>query len=132
MNLDHHSSIVLEIGSSHAMNGVARSCTSCIMFSRINRTTSNSESEEPPRDANGCCEEVRIFSALDARCLRTGVIAITCIAVKERTHEIGTRRVLGATAGEIFFQVACEIASSLPSDETQSVVPGTAILRISI
>jgi putative ABC transport system permease protein len=37
-----------------------------------------------------------------------GIVAITWIAVKERTHEIGTRRALGATAADIFFQVTSE------------------------
>ena len=37
-----------------------------------------------------------------------GIVAITWIAVKERTREIGTRRALGATAADIFIQVICE------------------------
>ena len=37
-----------------------------------------------------------------------GIVAITWIAVKERTDEFGTRRALGATARDIFFQVTCE------------------------
>jgi putative ABC transport system permease protein len=40
--------------------------------------------------------------------LRLGIAAITWIAVKEQTHEIGTRRALGATRGDIFFQVSIE------------------------
>jgi putative ABC transport system permease protein len=37
-----------------------------------------------------------------------GMLGITWIAVKERTAEIGTRRALGATAADIFFQVLFE------------------------
>jgi putative ABC transport system permease protein len=37
-----------------------------------------------------------------------GIVAITWIAIKERTHEIGTRRALGATAADIFLQTQCE------------------------
>ncbi len=40
-----------------------------------------------------------------------GIIAITRIAVKERTREIGTRRALGATRQDIFFQVLVETAA---------------------
>jgi putative ABC transport system permease protein len=39
-----------------------------------------------------------------------GVLAIAWIAVKERTGEIGTRRALGATRGDIFLQVVLEAA----------------------
>jgi putative ABC transport system permease protein len=37
-----------------------------------------------------------------------GIMAIAWIAVRDRTTEIGTRRALGATAGEIFFQFSLE------------------------
>ncbi len=37
-----------------------------------------------------------------------GILAITWIAVRDRTNEIGTRRALGATAPDIFFQFAFE------------------------
>jgi putative ABC transport system permease protein len=37
-----------------------------------------------------------------------GIFAIAWIAVRDRTIEIGTRRALGATAGDVFFQFAFE------------------------
>ena len=37
-----------------------------------------------------------------------GILAIAWIGVKDRTKEIGTRRALGATEGDIFFQFAFE------------------------
>ena len=37
-----------------------------------------------------------------------GIVAITWIAIKERTREIGTRRALGATRRDIFLQVSVE------------------------
>lgn len=37
-----------------------------------------------------------------------GILAIAWIAVRDRTREIGTRRALGATANDIFFQFAFE------------------------
>ncbi len=46
------------------------------------------------------------FSALVVAGL--GILAIAWIAVRDRTTEIGTRRALGATASEIFFQFAFE------------------------
>lgn len=39
-----------------------------------------------------------------------GILAITWIGVRERTSEIGTRRALGATASDIFFQFLFEAA----------------------
>ena len=40
-----------------------------------------------------------------------GVVAITWIAVRARAREIGTRRALGATSGDIFLQVQFENAA---------------------
>ncbi len=37
-----------------------------------------------------------------------GILAIAWIAVRDRTREIGTRRALGATANDVFFQFAFE------------------------
>lgn len=37
-----------------------------------------------------------------------GILSIAWIAVKDRTREIGTRRALGATANDVFFQFAFE------------------------
>jgi putative ABC transport system permease protein len=37
-----------------------------------------------------------------------GILAIAWIAVRDRTKEIGTRRALGATAPDIFFQFVFE------------------------
>ncbi len=39
-----------------------------------------------------------------------GILAIAWITVRDRTREIGTRRALGATAPDIFFQFAVEAA----------------------
>jgi putative ABC transport system permease protein len=46
------------------------------------------------------------FSALVVAGL--GILAIAWISVRDRTTEIGTRRALGATASQIFFQFAFE------------------------
>lgn len=48
------------------------------------------------------------FSALFVAGL--GILAIAWIAVRDRTKEIGTRRALGATAPDIFFQFVFEAA----------------------
>ena len=48
------------------------------------------------------------FSALVVAGL--GILAIAWTAVRDRTTEIGTRRALGATAADIFFQFAFEAA----------------------
>jgi putative ABC transport system permease protein len=49
------------------------------------------------------------FSALIVSGL--GVLAISWIAVRERTREIGTRRALGAARGDVFLQVLSEAAT---------------------
>ena len=49
------------------------------------------------------------FSALVVSGL--GILAIAWIAVRDRTTEIGTRRALGATGGDVFFQFAFEAAT---------------------
>jgi len=46
------------------------------------------------------------FSAIAVSGL--GILAIAWIAVRDRTREIGTRRALGATANDVFFQFAFE------------------------
>ena len=46
------------------------------------------------------------FSALLVSGL--GILAIAWIAVRDRTTELGTRRALGATASDVFFQFAFE------------------------
>lgn len=51
-----------------------------------------------------------------------GILAIAWIAVRDRTREIGTRRALGATAEDVFFQFAFE-ASVLA---TFGVIAGVA------
>ncbi|MCK6370568.1 MAG: ABC transporter permease, partial [Gammaproteobacteria bacterium] len=59
-----------------------------------------------------------------------GVLAIAWIAVRDRTREIGTRRALGATAPDIFFQFAFEAMLLAAIGATLGIGLGWAASRI--
>lgn len=59
-----------------------------------------------------------------------GVLAIAWIAVRDRTAEIGTRRALGATSTDIFFQFAFEAFISAVAGSIAGLWLGWSISRI--
>jgi putative ABC transport system permease protein len=120
MNVDHYTGIVIEIDSLDVMDAAAEQIRSRLRQShhiRPNRAEDfQIQNQKSLLDTQmDAARRLRFFlrwiaaSALVVSGL--GIVAITWIAVKERTHEIGTRRALGATAADIFFQVVCETAA---------------------
>ena len=59
-----------------------------------------------------------------------GIVAITWIAVRERTREIGTRRALGATYADIFLQIQCETGALALSGGLLGIVLSWPISRL--
>jgi putative ABC transport system permease protein len=119
-NLDHYGGIVLEIDSLSEMDAAAEQSRS--LLHQLHHIQPNQpedyqiQNQKSLLDTQTAAEKRLGFflgwiaaSALAVSGL--GIVAITWIAVKERTHEIGTRRALGATATDIFFQVTCETAA---------------------
>jgi len=120
MNLDHYGGIVLEIDSLTGMDAAAEQSRSVLhQLHHIQRNQPDDfqiHNQKSLLDTQmAAAKRLDFFlqwiaaSALAVSGL--GIVAITWIAVKERTHEIGTRRALGATATDIFFQVTCETAA---------------------
>jgi putative ABC transport system permease protein len=117
MNVDHYAGIVLAMDSLSSMDAAAehsRSLLHQLHHIQPNRPDDfQIQNQKSLLDTQmAAAKRLNFFllwiaaSALGVSGL--GIVAITWIAVKERTHEIGTRRALGATATDIFFQVTCE------------------------
>lgn len=119
MNVDHYAGIVVEVDSLDSMDTAA---------DRIHALLHQLHHTQPNRPEDFQIQNQKSLLATQMLAARRlgfflrwigasalvvsglGIVAITWIAVKERTHEIGTRRALGATSADIFFQVACETA----------------------
>jgi putative ABC transport system permease protein len=117
MNVDHYAAIVLEMDSLNSMDAAAERSRSLLHQShhiqpnrpddfQIQNQKSLLDTQIAAAKRLGFFLQWIAVSALTVSGL--GIVAITWIAVKERTHEIGTRRALGATAADIFFQVTSE------------------------
>lgn len=119
MNVDHYAGIVLEMDSLNSMDHASEQSRS--LLRQLHHIQANQpddfqiENQKSLLDTQmAAAKRLNFFlrwiaaSALTVSGL--GIVAITWIAVRERTHEIGTRRALGATAADIFFQVTFETA----------------------
>ena len=117
MNVDHFAGIALEIDSLDSMEAVAEK--SRFLLRSLHHIQLNQPDDFQIQNQKSLLDtqmtaarRLAFFlqwigaSALAVSGL--GIEAITWIAVKERTREIGTRRALGGTAGDIFLQVVCE------------------------
>lgn len=120
MNTDHYSGIVVEIDSINSMDAAAQQTR--FLLHNLHRIQQNRpddfliQNQKTLLDTQmAAASRLNFFlrwiaaSALGVSGL--GIVAVTWIAVKERTREIGTRRALGATRGDIFFQVLFETAT---------------------
>ena len=114
---DHYGGIVLEIDSLTGMDAAAEQSRS--MLHQMHHIQPNQPEDYQIQNQKSLLDTqiaaakrlgffLRWIAASALVVSGLGIVAITWIAVKERTHEIGTRRALGATATDIFFQVTCE------------------------
>lgn len=117
MNVDHFSGIVLEMDALDSMDAATEE--SRTLLRQLHHLQGNQPDDFQVQNQKSLIDtqlaaarRLGFFlrwigtSALSVSGL--GIVAITWIAVKERTREIGTRRALGATAADIFLQVICE------------------------
>lgn len=120
MNVDHYSGILVEIDLVDRMDQAAdqiRSLLSQLHYIQANQPDDfQIQNQKTLLDtqmvaANRLGFFLRWIAASALLVSGLGIVAITWIAVKERTHEIGTRRALGATAVDIFLQTQCETGS---------------------
>jgi len=119
-NLDHYGGIVIEIDSLTGMDAAAEQSRS--LLHQMHHIQPNQPEDFQIQNQKSLLDTqmaaarrlgffLRWIAASALAVSGLGIVAITWIAVKERTHEIGTRRALGATAADIFFQVTCETAA---------------------
>lgn len=120
MNVDHYNAIVIEVESMSAMDTAASQLSSVLRAQhRIRPDQADDfqiQNQKTLLDTQIAASARLTFylrwiaaSALTVSGL--GIVAITWIAVKERTHEIGIRRALGATREDVFFQILFETAA---------------------
>lgn len=120
MNVDHYAGIVLELDSLSGMDAAADK--SRLLLRRLHHIQTNRADDFQIQNQKTLLETeldaskrlgffLRWIAASALVVSGLGIVAITWISVKERSHEIGTRRALGATAGDIFLQIACESGS---------------------
>lgn len=119
-NLDHYGGIVLEIDSLNGMDAAAEQ--SRRVLHQMHHIQPNQPEDYQIQNQKSLLDTqmaaakrlgffLRWIAASALAVSGLGIVAITWIAVKERTHEIGIRRALGATATDIFYQVTCETAA---------------------
>jgi putative ABC transport system permease protein len=117
LNLDYFNAIIFEIGDWNSMDVSARAITEVL---HVRHRTSGTQ-----RDDFQVLNQKELVDTQLASAARLaffirwigvsglivsglGVLAIAWITVRDRTTEIGTRRALGATASDVFFQFTFE------------------------
>ncbi len=119
MNTDHYAGIVVEIDTLNSMDAAAKHIRT--LLHQLHHIQANRPDDFQVQNQKSLLDTelaaadrlnffLRWIAASALAVSGLGIVAITSIAVKERTHEIGTRRALGATATDIFLQVTCETA----------------------
>lgn len=117
MNVDYYSGIVIEIDALSHMDTAAWLAASILhQLHHIQPDRSDDFQVQNQKSLLDTQLEANarlafFLRAIGASALAVsglGIVAITWMAVKERTREFGTRRALGATAGDIFFQTLLE------------------------
>lgn len=117
MNVDHFAGITLEMDSLNSMDAAAENSRSLLrQLHHIQRNQPDDfqiQNQKSLIDTQMAAAQrlgffLRWIGASALAVSGLGIVAITWIAVKERTREIGTRRALGATAADIFLQMIGE------------------------
>ena len=117
INVDHYSGIVVEIQSLQTMDDAADQIRS--LLHQLHHIQPNQPDDFQIQNQKSLLDTQMAAASRLGFFLRwiavsalvvsgLGIISITWIAVKERTREFGTRRALGATATDIFFQTVLE------------------------
>jgi putative ABC transport system permease protein len=119
LNIDYYNSILFEIPEVSQMDAAERDITALL---RVRHRISAFRPDDFQVQSQRELIETQLASADRLEFLVSwigfsvlfvaglGILAIAWIAVRDRTTEIGTRRALGATASDIFFQFAFEAA----------------------
>jgi putative ABC transport system permease protein len=117
LNIDYYTSILVEVEDSDRMEPVSREIEELL---RVRHRISEFRPDDFKVSSQQQLIETQLASAERLGFLvrwiglsglvvaGLGVLAIAWIAVRDRTTEIGTRRALGATAPDVFFQFAFE------------------------
>jgi putative ABC transport system permease protein len=117
LNQDHYAAILFEVEDGGHMNRVTRDMEELLRvrhrisaFRPDDFRVSNQKDliDTQLASANRLGFLVRWIGLSGLVVSGLGVLAIAWIAVRDRTTEIGTRRALGATAPDVFFQFAFE------------------------
>jgi putative ABC transport system permease protein len=120
MNVDHYAGILVEVDSLRNMDQAANQIR--LLLHKGHHTLRNQsddfqiQNQKTLLDTQMAAAErlglfVRFVGASALLVSGLGIVAITWIAVRERTCEIGTRRALGASSTDIFLQMQCENGS---------------------
>jgi putative ABC transport system permease protein len=117
MNLDHFSSITIEVVDLREMDGASGQIRSLLHL--LHRIRESQADDFQIQNQKTLLETQRAAAArlefllgwIGASALAVsglGILGITWIAIKERTRELATCRALGATAADVFFQIWLE------------------------
>ncbi len=117
MNVDHFSGIVIEIDSIDSMNSAADQLRD--LLHGLHHIQPNQSDDFQVQNQKTLLDTQLAAASRLSFFLRwiggsallvsgLGIVAICWTAVKERTREVGTRRALGATRHDIFFQITAE------------------------
>ncbi|GMW06898.1 MAG: ABC transporter permease [Gammaproteobacteria bacterium] len=139
LNIDHYGSILFELHDSAAMDRVSGEIEALLRVRhRISPYRPDDFRVSNQRDlietqiasANRLGFLVRWIGLSGLLVAGLGVLAIAWIAVRDRTVEIGTRRALGATAPDVFFQFAFEAMVLAAIGAASGIALGWAASRL--
>lgn len=139
LNIDYYGSILFEVAPDHQLATVAAEITALLRVRhrisafrpddfRVGSQQELIETQLAAADRLGFLVRWVGFSGLVVAGI--GVLAIAWIAVRDRTREIGTRRALGATGPDVFFQFAFEAAVLASTGAALGLAAGWAASRL--